>query len=258
MSKAILAYVPDIPRLYPDAFMNNLHAYKTENPVIFYSCSRRHGCELIPDPTPIKSSKNRVAINNLVFLAGLKIAQEKGIKRFIYLELDCRVGCDGWDKIMFDEVEQNRDMFAASTPAIYNRKAMSTHQLAYVDEYCGRYATATGMEVPVFPSKTNRPIGCVFPMGGGCIFSTAVAVDLFMGFERDSIKKAAQTPAFDLFVGLRCVQLFGAKATNKLPFLTKSFSTYSNKFTTEQQRIDMLKSGKAVMVHQVKSNNSCL
>lgn len=258
MSDAILAYVPDIPRLYPDAFLRNLQAYKTSSPLILYSCSRRDGMELIPDPTPIKNSTNKVAIHNLVFLAGLKIALAQGVKRFIYLELDCRVGCDYWDRAMLEEAEIHKDMFVAGTPAIYNRTAMSSIQRAYTDQYCSSFKASTGWDVPVFPSKSKRPIGCVFIMGGGAVYSTAVAADLFMGFERDSIKKAEKTPAFDLFIGMRCVQLFGVAATRKLPFLTRSFSTYSNKFTTEKERIEMLRSGKAVLIHQVKSNTSCL
>lgn len=258
MSTAILAYVPDIPRLYPDAFLRNLNAYRTDSPVILYSCGRRDGCELIPDPTPIKSSKNRVAIHNLVFLAGLRIAQEKGFKRFIYLELDCRVGCDYWDREILADSDQHRDMFVSGTPAIYNRAAMTGAQKAYTDEYCGRFTKDTGFTVPVFPSKNKRPIGCVFMMGAGAVYNTAVAADLFMGFERDSMSKASKTPAFDLFIGMRCVQLFGLHATKKLPYLSRSFSTYSNKFTTEKERIEMLKSGRVVLTHQVKSNTDCL
>lgn len=258
MSNAILAYVPDIPRLHPDAFLRNLNSYKTESEVILYSCSKRDGCELIPDPTPIKSSKNRVAIHNLVFLAGLKIAEQRGVKRFIYLELDCRVGYDYWDKAMFDEVKDCRDMFMAGTPARYNRDAMPGKQKFHTDQYCALYEEATGFKVPVFPSKVKRPLGCVFLMGAGSIMNTAVASDLFLGFEKDSISKASKTPAFDLFIGMRCVQLFGVNATMKLPFLMKSFSTYGNKVNTEKDRIEMVKSGKWALVHQIKSNNDCL
>ena len=258
MSLATLAYVPNIPRLFPDSFLRNMRAYKTEYPVIFYSCSKQEGMELIPDPTPIKSSKNKVAIHNLVFLAGLKIAQDKGIKRFLYMELDTRVGCDYWDKLMFDEAEQHRDMFVAGTPACYNYKAMTPAHRAYTDEYLSNFKNESSFEVAHFPAKTIRPLGCVFIMGSGAIYNCDVMSDLFMGYERDAQNKASKTPAFDLFIGLRCVQLFGVKAANKLPYLTKSFSTYSNKLTTEKERIEMLKSGRAALIHQVKSNTDCL
>jgi hypothetical protein len=258
MSTAILAYVPNIPRLYPDAFLRNLKAFKTDSPVILYSCSKQEGMEEIPDPTPIKLCKNRVAIHNLVFLAGVKIAQRENIKRFIYLELDCRVGRDCWDRDMLVEASQHKDMFVAGTPACYNEVAMTHAQSVSATQYIHRYTESTGLPVPVFPPKTKRPIGCVFIMGAGAVYNTSVMVDLFMGFERDINSKAKNVPAFDLFIGMRCVQLFGPRATNKLPFLTCSHSTYSNKFSTEKDRIEMLKSGKACLIHQVKSDTDCL
>lgn len=258
MSTAILAYVPNLPRLYPGSFLRNIRAFKTESPVILYSCSKQDGMEEIPDPTPIKLSKNKVAIHNLVFLAGVRIAQRENIKRFIYLEMDCRVGRDYWDREMFNEAAQHKDMFVAGTPACYNQPAMTPMQKAFISEYIGRYTDASGRTVPVFPAKTKRPIGCVFIMGAGAVYNTSVMADLFMGFERDINSKAKNVPAFDLFVGMRCVQLFGPRATNKLPFLTCSYSTYSNKFNTERDRIEMLKSGKACLIHQVKSDTDCL
>lgn len=260
---AILAYIPP-KRMNSESFLRNLAHYKTQNTIIYYSdCNTPLSVNTgkyieIPDPTAIKMSKNRVAIHNRIFLHGLEISQRFKLKRFIYLESDCRVGCDGWDERMLSEAEQYRDMFVAGTPAIYNSKGMPHAQEIAAQHYCLRYKSSTGLGVPVFESKTKRPVGCPFIMGALAVYNTDVAADLFMGFERDAFQKAQKVPAFDLHIGIRCTQLFGARAVDKLPFLTCSFSTYGSKVNSESDRVEMLRSGRFCAVHQIKSNNDCI
>lgn len=257
MKYAILAYVPPA-RLNSEAFVRNLKHYKTKYPVVWYSEEPGPYIVPIPDPTSIKLSKNRVAIHNRIYLHGLEIAQKMKLKRFIYLESDCRVGCDHWDEAMFNEAEPYKDMFASGTPGVYNSKAMPHAQEISVQHYCARYTSATGFKMPVFEAKTPRPTGCLFIMGAGAVYNTAIMADLFMGFERDANQKAIQVPAFDLFIGMRCAKLFGPNAVNKLPFLTRSFSSYGSKINSESDRIDMLRTGRSCLVHQVKGNEDCI
>lgn len=256
---ATLTYLPPA-RLNRDAFLRNLLAFKHEYPIIFYSDEPQPGLDVvpIPDPTSIKRSQNRVSIHNYVYLQGLKIAQDRGLKRFLYVESDSRAGHDYWDKRIFDEAEPYKDMFAAGTPSIYQEKSMQTPQLNSVLLAANRYKAATGFSVPMFNAKKPRPLGAWFIMGSCAVYPVAISADIMMGFERDMHQKAIKTPAFDLFIGLRCLQLFGAKAVQKLPFLTSVFSTFGNKINTEQDRIEMVKSGRYSLVHQIKSNESCV
>lgn len=259
MSYATVAYIPPA-RLNADAFVRNVMHFKSEYPVIWYSDRTYDGMEVvpIPDPTNIKLSRNRVALHNRIFLHGLTIAQERKLKRFIYLESDCRVGMDGWDKRIFDEAAPHTDMFAGGTPAIYNANRFNKAQKFSVDSSAGAYERSTGLRVPVYTSKVHRPLGCWFIMGGGSVFNTAIAADVMMGFERDAHQKAVQIPAFDLFIGLRCYQLFGPMAVTKLPFLPSVFSSFGDKVKTERERIEMVKSGRWACVHQIKTNTDCL
>lgn len=258
MSYATLCYVPP-PRLHAESFVRNIRHYQTRWPVIWYgNCDSVPGMIAIPDPTNIKLSKNRVAIHNRIFLHGLEIAQKNKLKRFIYLEADSRVGCDFWDQEMFDEAEQYRDMFVCGSPSVYNSKAMTPKQSVAVQSYVKDYTDRTGWKVPVFEAQKQRPIGCVFIMGSVAVYNTDVMADLMMGFERDANQKAIKTPAFDLFVGMRCVQLFGINATKKLPFLTCSFSSYGSKINNESDRIEMLRTGKCIAAHQIKSSHECI
>lgn len=259
MNVATLAYVPSHHRLNPEAFLRNLNHWKNSHEVILYSDNPHDSSVLeIPSPDAIKASSNRVAINNLLFLQAVKICEQRGIERFIYLESDCRVCRDGWDGDMFNEASRYPDMFAAGTPAQYNRKKMPDSQKSAIDAAVSGYTRDTGFSVPSFDSRAERPLGCWFIMGGGAVYSTAIASDIFLYYEKDLASKAVQDPAFDLKFGLRCYQLFREKAVNKLPWLKCVFSTYGNKINTEKERIEMAKSGRWATIHQIKSNNDCI
>lgn len=264
MSIATLAYIPP-ERLGSGSFLRNLNHYKRSHPLILYSdCSTPshdfRDCRFmeVPDPTLIKRSRNRVAIHNRIFLYALEHAKSLKLKRFIYLEGDCRVGCDNWDERMAYEASGYKDMFVAGTPAVYNSKALKGAQEASVHKYLSGFTSVTGWPVPVFEARQTRPLGCLFIMGAAAVYNTSVMADLFMGFERDAAQKAVKTPAFDLFVGMRCAQLFGANAVSKLPALTCSFSSYGTKVNSEEDRVEMLRTGRACVVHQVKSNKECI
>jgi len=259
MSYATLAYIPPA-RLNADAFVRNVLHFQSEYPVIWYSDHPYPDLEVIevPDPTSIKLSRNPVALHNRIFLHGLTIAQNRKLKRFIYLESDCRVHGDGWDKRIFEEAAPHPDMFMAGTPALYNQHRFANGQKLSVTSATDAYELSTGLKVPVYNARVHRPLGCWFIMGGGSVLNTAIAADVMMGFERDSHQKAIRIPAFDLFIGLRCFQLFGALAPQKLPFLPSVFSSFGDSIKTEAERIEMVKSGSWACVHQIKTNTDCL
>lgn len=255
---ATYCYVPAIPRLNPDAFLRNLRAYKSAYPVRLYSEAAQDGMELVQDFSSVKSSQNRVAIQNAAYLNALRMAERDGVDRFIYLELDCRVHGDGWDAAVFEEASQYKDMFAAGSLASYNRKMFTPLQTKSVDAAIASSVKHTGFKVPEFQSKSTRPLGCLFIMGAAAAYQTSIMAEIFQNYERDMLGKAVKVPAFDLMVGLRCYQLFQTRAPQKLPFLTSVFSTYGNRINTEKDRIEMAKSGTHRILHQIKSNNDCL
>ena len=255
---ATLCYVPKIERLNYAAFLRNIRAYKSTYPIIFYSDEPEEGWHTINDPSPVKKSANRVGVQNLAFLEGLRIAEQHKLTRFIYLELDCRACRDNWDADLFAEAEQYKDMFCAGTPAVYNRHKFTPLQSKWVDAAIADYTAHTGFKVPEFKSKSARPLGCLFIMGGGAVFSAPIMSELFQGYERMLYDKAVSSAAFDLHIGLRAFQLFREKAVQKLPFLPACFSTYGNRINTEKERIAMARAGKHAVIHQVKSSDDCL
>lgn len=259
MKVASLSYVPP-GNLNAAAFVRNILYYVSTHPVIWFSEREYPGLDIIkiPDPTNLKLSRNRVSLHNRLFLHAVKIAQEQKLQRFLYLESDCRCGRDGWDEVLFNEAAPYTDMFAAGTPSLYNTTRLTKSQSVAISAARDAYTTATGFKVPVYDPPIPRPIGCWFIMGAGAVYSTAVTAEIFMGFERDAHQKAITTPAFDLFLGMRCFQLFGANAIKKLPFLPSVFSSFGDKILNEQQRVDLIKSGRVALVHQIKSDLDCL
>lgn len=258
MSYCTFAYYPPVHRLNPEQFKRNVDNFKSTHPVIWFSDEPLDGMIKIADPSPIKKSANRVGVNNLLFLEALKIAEREGIKRFCYLESDCRVCYDGWDGVLFEQAEKYPDMFCAGTIAVYNRHKFTPLQSKWVDAAIADYTSHTGFKVPEFKSKSARPLGCLFIMGGGAVFSAPIMSELFQGYERMLYDKAVSSAAFDLHIGLRCYQLFKERAVQKLPFLPACFSTYGNRINTEKDRIAMARSGKFAVVHQIKSSDTCL
>lgn len=258
MSYATVAYIP------PDsectrAFIRNIIRFKPRYPLLTYSDQPDAVTDrTIKNPELARHKGNRVAVHNMVFLEGLKMADELGLKRFIYLEADCRVGCDYWDEVLFKEAEQYPSAFACGTPAVFNTTSMPDHLAKPVRDYIARFTEATGLTVPVYPCSLRVKRSAMFLMGALTVFNTAIACDVFAGYKRDPITLARKIPAFDLHFGCRVQRLFSAKAPDKLPFLTKSYSSYKNHGLDYDQRIEALKGGRFVAVHQVKTAEDCL
>jgi len=255
---ATFCYVPKIDRLNYAAFLRNLRAYKTAYPVVLFSDEPEEGWEKIENPSEIKKSGNRVAIQNIAFLHAVRLAEKARLSHFCYLELDCRVGFDNWDYDLFITAANNPDKFCFGTYAVYNRSKFTPAQAESVNKAIWESKSITGFDVPEFTAKADRPLGALFVMGAGAVYQTAICSELFQNYERDMFGKAVKVPAFDLFIGLRCYQLFKERAPNKLGLLFNVFSSYGNKINTEKDRIQMASSGIYAIVHQIKSNNDCL
>lgn len=258
---ATLAYVPYLDRLWPKRFLRNLDAYQRKYPLILYSDfkdGRYSDFIHIPSPDPLKKSKNKTACQNALFLYAIKIASEQGLDRFIYLEADCRVGCDNWDAMMFNGWRDGA--VVAGTPNLFNTEAMPKEYWPMVQSYISDYTAATGLPVAQFLAneKTKRLGSCMFMMGAGAIYDTKAMLELFPNFQNCIGSYACRTAAFDLHIGLRLFQIYGAHALNHMPWLACSFSGFGNKVLDLGQRIERLRSGRACLIHQYKEKSDLL
>lgn len=264
---ATIAYLPVLDRLYPKAFLRNLSAFKTRHPIYFYSENTQVHPQAIAvdDPAPVRSSRNKVAVHNTLFLFGLRIARDQGVKRFLFLESDCRVAGDYWDEAIFRQAEDHPDAFVCGTPAVWNHSKFDAPRLKALNEYVISYQRETGFPAPVFTTRThadpavkNSQNACVFIMGAGGVYNTAAMLEVFNGMEPSPGHYACRIPAFDMQIGLSCNRMFGVNQFQKLPWVSGIFSSYGDRILTAKQRKDLLKAGKVRLVHQVKDDDACL
>jgi hypothetical protein len=70
----------------------------------------------------------------------------------------------------------------------------------------------------------------------------------------DTGKLAAQSFAWDFAIGDRLWQKMGHNAYDCVAHLDCIYSSYGDVLTSESDRLNMLRTGEAVLVHQVKSS----
>ena len=92
---------------------------------------RDKGITLSPSLTG--TDTNRMAVNNLVFFTGLRIAANKGFTHVLILEHDCRVGTAGWDEIIWQEfLSKNPEAIMGGSLVAFNPCSFSRKGAALV------------------------------------------------------------------------------------------------------------------------------
>lgn len=263
MKLCILAYVPPPSRGHPQVFMENVRRFKPGGniPILFYSDHPWAHLIKISSVEGFKGAKNaagqvnRFAIPNIVFFTGVRIAMAHGITHFLFLEDDCRVGCDGWAEKMFDEA------FSLPTPWI-EAGSMVTYNacnfgrqgaIRYTKSVVENFKVAPDQPLPIYGWKGAAEFNpsCVFVNGALGIYNVSWISKLF---DLDNTAKvAAQETAYDMAIGIKIWEKFGDRSYDLVQHTHTAYSGYGEVMTTESERMDMLRSGKVVAVHQVKS-----
>jgi hypothetical protein len=261
MNLASIAQLPEPKYGNPAIFRNNIERFKSRYPVLFYSFYDWGPgiIKLKGNPDQLRGSLfrdgsvNPFAVNNLVYLTGMLIAQRHGLSHVIYLEEDCRVGCDYWDERIFEEYfNLGRPTIAAGTLACYNPcncsplAAKRWHELV---------ASNTRRNFPVatygWLPAAKQGASCVFPNGALGVYDVAW-IDRLFPLNR-SMELAAITSAWDMQLGVKVWEMFGEESYDVLGFLDSIYSGFANNVTTEDERKAMLTRGDVVAVHQIKS-----
>jgi hypothetical protein len=193
--------------------------YAHKYPIIYfsdYTGERWADFITVPDPEPLRASKNKVAVQNFVWLNAIKIAKEHGLDRFCYLESDVRVGCDNWDELMFNEWIPGSTCMG--TPNLFNVEAMPKQYWPILQDYIQRYTDQANLPVAQFLAneKTKRLGSCMFHMGAGAIYDTQAMLELFPNFESCISSYALPNRLRSIYTsGLRMFQMHGAKALER-------------------------------------------
>lgn len=262
MKLASFAYVPPSAWGCAKTFWENLHQFKTAWPLVLFS-DAPWGPEVVPLKTSPEVLKHAIfddgkvnpyAINNALWLTALRIAREKGITHMLYLEADCRVGCEHWDGKVFDEFFNiGRPLVAGGNLAVYN-------PANYSQEAARRWAdlvsnnTRKNVPIPTYgwlPAATKAP-SCVLVNGALGIYDVAWMQRFFD--LNDTIEIARKNTAFDMILGQLVWDRFQEDSYEALGHLNSVFSGYGDILTSEEERLQWLREGRYSAVHQIKSS----
>jgi hypothetical protein len=202
---------------------------------------------------------NPGAINHLIWLTALRIAEKAGYSHALYLEEDVRVKNHPhgrWDEVIF------REFFAIPRPLIMGGS------IRVFNPYNGGMAAARRFErffedtkkagrkmpLPVFTWKISTDVtgSAPFSNGAGSVLSIAGINLLYPErAENNDIGLAQKMFTTDLDTGVRLWNKFGVESYDLIGELNSVFSTYGNGLTTREERLAMLDQGLS-LCHQVK------
>ncbi len=264
MKLASVLYVPP-PKSYPSAILENLKRFPPKHRLIVYSefdhkwpgqILLKTSPEILKRARYPSGTENRWALNNLVFLTGLRIAQSQNITHLCYVEADCRVGCKDWDDRIFDEYFNLGFPYIAAgslvcyNPANWNREAARRWEKLV--------ASRAGRNVPVgtygFIPADVKHFPYLFPNGALSVLDMWWMSKLFN--LDDTPTTAAAITAWDQQMGIELFQKFGVQTYDVQGFLETIYSGYGDVMTTPEERLQWLRDGKYVATHQHKGNET--
>ena len=192
-------------------------------------------------------------ISNCVFLTGLQLMRDMGYTHVIVLEADCRVGREGWDAVMFDEYfKLPSPCIAAGSLAFYNPANYSPKSLQRWQEIVAKN-TARNFPCPTYGwvgAATKHPT-CVFPNGALSVLDMSWMLKFFS--LNNAVKEAAGIAPYDMEIGVRIWNEFKEETYDVVGQLHSIFSGNGDIITSEISRLEWLRKGSIVAVHQVKS-----
>jgi hypothetical protein len=263
MKLGIFGYLP--PPTFPGvaAFRKNIERYKTLAPIEWYSEYDYPGTiRLKGNPEVAKGSRfgntnetNPFAVNNVVFFTGMRIAWKKEYTHVIYLEADCRVGRDHWDGAMWEEYFGcGRPVIGGGTLACYNpcnySRLASLRWSELVTQHNGNKRNVPIATYGWLGAAVKGPT-FLFPNGALSVIDLAWLSRLFN--LEDTFNLAKGVTAWDMAIGTKIWEKFAEDTFDVLLHMKCIFSSYGDLLTTEAERLQMLRDGTCVAIHQVKS-----
>lgn len=212
--------------------------------------------EVARDYRDAEGKPNKWGINNLTYFTALRIAIRNGYTHILYLEADCRVGRKEWDNVVFEEYfSQPQSLICGGTLVTYNPSCAGPEGFHRWNKLMEKN---TRRNFPIscfgFKGAADSSGSSVFPNGALGIYDLAWMQKLFE--LSDSGRLAAQCFAWDFEIGDRIWKLMGPKAYDCVAHLESIYSSYGDVLSSEHERLEMVRSGKVVACHQVKSSAS--
>ena len=259
---AVVAYLPAPHFGHPIVFAENLKQFPTKNELIMFSPHHWGGVydvmkignpEIVANTRLPNGNPKPYAITNLIFYTGLRMAKQRDITHMLYVEPDCRVGKKGWDNTMFTE------FFSKKTPAILGGSCVAyapfNEDMTAARAFAKWYReTEAKCPIPIYGCKGAEQKGTetmVFTNGALSVIDVNAMCEIFD--LSSTVNLAKSTGPWDMEIGRRIWANYGIESFDIVAHLNSAWSTYANVLSTEEERINLVRKGEIVAVHQVKS-----
>lgn len=261
----IIGYIPppQFKQNVAGVFLDNLKRHPAKHDICLYSDHPydlpwiKHFVKLKGAPDAFKNFQvngklNEWAMNNAIWLAGMKIARDIGFTHIIYLESDCRVGEVGWDVPMYEEYfNLRKPCIAAGSLVCWNPTVAGMEGLKRWEALISSNRKRN-FPIPTYGwGSTVKDKVCVFPNGALGVYDMTWILKLFDVNDQTEI---LGSHAWDFCLGERIWAQFGLQSYDMVANLNCVFSSYGDVITTEPERLQMLKDKRVVSVHQIKSH----
>lgn len=269
MKLCSVAYLPPRSIGHAEIFLGNLSKFPTKHPLLLLSDQdypQRTGTIVAPEDArqfrDHSTGKMDFSINNCIFLRCMSEARKQGFTHAIYIECDSRVGVAGWDEQIFAE------FFATGKPAMcggsvvcYNPFNGGKEGADAFNELIRKHNTKRNFPVAAyqpqvkafgFKSSADHSGSAIFPNGSLSVWDLAFYKDL-LGAAKSAAQTAGEWGPWDMELGKLMWAKYRAGAYELVNHLKTVYSSYGDALTTEDERLEMLRAGTVVGVHQVKS-----
>lgn len=253
MKPAVLAYVPPPKLLNADVFLANIQKFKIGTELLLYSDHNYPNTIRIGNPDTLKHPTNRFVLNNSLFITALRIARSQQITHVLYVEADSRVGQDHWDEQIFEEYcNASKDLIAGGSCVVYNP---CNHSLGATKAWMNFMKSNTWPEYPIpcygWKSASDATGSAVYTNGSLGVYSMEWMEKIFN--LEDPVKTARESLPWDQQIGVTAWKMLGEKAYEKFLHMVTVFSSFGDVLSSEDERMNLLRNGEIVAVHQIKS-----
>lgn len=266
LSHGILLYLPNISEKYEKTFeslkefkisKNDLKIVVYTDGIIDYPYS--HPFEFIQlDKFPIMYDSvlpSHYKYANYSFFEAIKIAMYKNWDYFFYYEWDCMVGQDYWYDTLWEEhLSWDNRPIATGTPVLkHNTRCVGNFLQGSLD-----YRYNYSKECKLYMCVENSSEFALYTNGALSFFDTKELYRIFQNemnvhrFSMSDYMDINMITAWDLELGIRLYNEIREKSFEKVKWLASSYSGCGDSFYNQTQRLNMLKSGLKIAIHQYK------
>ena len=267
----VIAHVPADDYGHAKSFLANILGFRTRYPMILFSS--RDDIPATPNVTVLKiphpgfQKPGGYDVTNLIYLTALRIAfVHNQYSHILYVEDECRVGCDEWDAVIFDEffstAGERRDMAIGGTPMCFGEHGLSRLAPRQWGELLAKNVRRN-FPIPTYGAGRvgDREVQatCVTVCGALGVYPRQLMLELF-NLENTALL-ATKIGVWDFEIGLRLWKRWQVDAFDHVIHLTSLLSSFDLTLSTEDERRQMLGDGlkidgrtmKVVAVHKIKS-----